>query len=456
MKSLRIHNTLTGKKEEVVPLQDDNHIRMYVCGVTVYDFPHIGHARGAVLFDLLKRLLVHLGFNVTYVRNITDIDDKIIKRSRDEKVSWKHIAHTYAHAFREDMKRLRVDSPDHEPMATDYIPEMIEFIRRLEQSGMAYESNGDVYFSIEKFPDYGKLSGKPLEDLVAGTRVEVSASKRNPLDFVLWKKSGEDDPGWDSPWGKGRPGWHIECSVMSTQLLGPSFEIHGGGCDLIFPHHENEIAQSEALFGKQFAKFWIHNAFVTIDKEKMSKSLGNFFTIRQALERWSPEAIRHFILQTSWSHPLNFSEESLDASRKAVNRISETFDRISRFCPDMSGISSPHFDEFIDALCDDLNSARAMGVLFETITEINRLCDNRTEGDKIMPLAVSFKKMLSLFRLLPEKDNPVSEEILALIRERETARREKDFQRADEIRNILDARGILLKDTPTGTHWYRK
>ncbi|KPK43663.1 MAG: hypothetical protein AMK74_06460, partial [Nitrospira bacterium SM23_35] len=294
---MKIYNTLTGRKEEFIPLSV-NEVKIYACGVTVYDYCHIGHARSAIVFDVMRKYFQHKGFQVTYVRNFTDIDDKIINRARQEGIPWDTVAQKYTDEYYADMDRLGVGRADIEPKATEYIGEIIAIVQKLIEEGFAYEIDGSVYYSVEAFPEYGKLSKRDKDEMVAGARIEIDERKRNPLDFALWKKSKADEPFWESPWGKGRPGWHIECTAMSMQHLGESFDIHGGGADLLFPHHENEIAQSEAATGKPFAKYWVHNGFITIDKEKMSKSLGNFFTIREVLDRFDPEVVRFFLLST--------------------------------------------------------------------------------------------------------------------------------------------------------------
>ncbi|MEW5693741.1 MAG: cysteine--tRNA ligase [Candidatus Hydrogenedentota bacterium] len=453
--SIRIFNTLTGRIEEIHSLRNDKSIGMYVCGVTVYDYSHIGHARGAILFDVFRRFLIQEGFKVTYVRNITDIDDKIINRAISEKTPWDEIAKKYTEEYYKDMELLRVDKATIEPKATEHIPEMIEIVAGLLQKGYAYDSCGDIYFSIDKFPAYGKLSKKNLQELIAGARVEVSEKKRNPLDFVLWKYSKENEPSWDSPWGKGRPGWHIECSAMSMKYLGESFEIHCGGSDLIFPHHENEIAQSEAYTGKEFARYWVHNAFVTINKEKMSKSLGNFFTIREALKRWSPEAIRHFILKTKYSHPLNFSIEDLDASESAVMRLKDLKTRLDELNVCSTTKETAEIEEFYNSLKDDFNTGKAIGIMFELVSEINK-CIEANNLKEIAEHRDTLYRMDDLFKIIPVIKDEITSEDVALIMEREQARERKDYKCADEIRLLLEKRGIYLKDTKSGTKWYKK
>jgi cysteinyl-tRNA synthetase len=342
---LLVYNTLTKTKEEFQPLEP-NKVKMYVCGVTVYDYCHIGHARSAVVFDVIYRYFLFLGYDVVYVRNFTDIDDKIIRRAQEEHTDYRTIAERYIEAFYEDMDRLGVLRPTVEPRATEHIKEMIEIIQKLFDKGYAYQSGRDVYFSVERFPGYGKLSGRSLEDMMAGARVDIDEHKRNPFDFVLWKGSKEGEPAWDSPWGPGRPGWHIECSAMSAKYLGETFDIHGGGKDLIFPHHENEIAQSEAAFGKPFVRYWLHNGFVNINNEKMSKSLGNFLTIREILDKVHPEALRLFVISKHYRNPVDFSDEAIREAERGLERLymtlSEALERIGGACPPGGKVPRPN------------------------------------------------------------------------------------------------------------------
>jgi cysteinyl-tRNA synthetase len=357
--ALEITNTLSGKKEIFTPLRAGE-VRIYVCGVTVYDQCHVGHARALLTFDVVFRYLKFLGFNVTLVRNFTDVDDKIIQKAKTEGTSTDAIAERYIGEFNRDSSALGLLLPSHEPRATDHIPEMIDLIRRLEDKGLAYRINGDVFFSIDRFAGYGKLSRKRLEDLEAGARVEVDDRKRHPMDFSLWKRGKEGEPYWESPWGKGRPGWHVECSAMSTKYLGQPFDIHGGGRDLIFPHHENEIAQSEGAFDIPFSRYWIHNGFVNINQEKMSKSLGNFFSIREILDRYDAAAIRQYILASHYRSPIDFSEEGLGEAEKSVERIYDTLDRLNRsLSPDrQEKAESGVLDEFRKEMDDDSNAGR--------------------------------------------------------------------------------------------------
>ena len=489
--TLRIYNTLTGKKEEFVPLQEKK-VGLYVCGVTVYDLSHIGHARSTIVFDTVYRYLRYRGYEVTYVRNFTDIDDKIIKRANDEGVDYKSITEKYIHEFNVDMGSLGLERPTVEPRATEHIPEMIRLISTLVEKGHAYPSGGDVFFSVEKFKDYGKLSKRNIEEMQAGARVEIDEKKRNPLDFALWKASKPGEPWWESPWGNGRPGWHIECSVMSQKYLGETFDIHGGGRDLIFPHHENEISQSEAATGKPFVRYWIHNGFVNIDKEKMSKSLGNILTIKEIVKNWHPEVIRLFLLSQHYRSPVDFSEDSLSEAKSGLDRFYATIKAIrdemakppsSRAKID-AGVLAEHRQNIEslqarieEAMDDDFNTAQALGHFYDLQTHLNSLL-NLSKGHPSEEIVSLFKQggehfstlgwIFGLFRENPDtyleeqkkeglkKLNFSEEEILALIEERNAARKSKNFKRADEIRNDLLSRGIVLEDTPSGTNWKLK
>jgi len=479
---MKIYNTLTTKKEEFIPANPPN-VGMYACGVTVYDYCHIGHARSAIVFDVIRRYLQYKGYDVTYVRNFTDIDDKIIKRSQEEGIPWNEVAEKYTEEYYRDMDALGVEKADIEPKATEYIEEMIDIVRRLIDRGYAYEADGDVYFSVGKFPDYGKLSKRHLDDMLAGARIEVDEKKRNPLDFALWKKSKAGEPFWQSPWGAGRPGWHIECSAMSIRLLGESFDIHGGGADLLFPHHENEIAQSEALTGKPFARYWIHNGFITVNKEKMSKSLGNFFTIKEVLRSFDPEVVRFFLLSTHYRSPIEFSDEQLREIEASIDRCYTAIIRLHDVLenePRAEGITRPgeifqktlseFRGRFEEAMDDDFNTALALGHFFELIRETNKFLDSRPSTKQEMDLLHEVRKLItemstimnvlrksphdwyvSLMRL---KGIGLSEEeIQQKIAERREARQNKDWGRADEIRNELAEKGVILEDKKERTDW---
>jgi cysteinyl-tRNA synthetase len=488
--TLRIHNTLTGKKEDFIPLQGKK-VGMYVCGVTVYDLCHIGHARSAIVFDTIYRYFRYRGLDVTFVRNFTDIDDKIIKRANEEEVDCKTIAEKYIGEFNIDMGRLGLEKPSVEPRATEHIPEMIQLISTLIQKGFAYQGGGDIFFSVEKFKDYGKLSKRNLEDMQAGARVDIDEKKENPLDFALWKASKPGEPFWESPWGKGRPGWHIECSVMSQKYLGETLDIHGGGRDLIFPHHENEIAQSEAATGKPFVRYWIHNGFVNINKEKMSKSLGNILTIKEILKDWHPEILRLFFLSHHYRSPVDYSEDSFNEAKSGLDRFYSTLNAIQEELK--KPLSQKKIDpsliengrqaiesfqvRFEEAMDDDFNTAQALGYFYDLQTYLNSLL-SLSKGNQTEEIASLLKKGLDhflkigwvfgLFREGPEKylDQQkrdglkrlklTEEEIFRSIEERNLARKEKNWKRADEIRNDLLSKGIVLEDTPTETKWKLK
>ncbi len=495
--TLRIYNTMTGKKEAFVPLRDKK-VGMYVCGVTVYDLCHIGHARSAIVFDAIYRYLQYRGYEVTFVRNFTDIDDKIIKRANEEGIDCKAIAEKYIDEFNLDMGKFRLEKPKFEPRATQHISEMIQLISTLREKGYAYQSGGDVFFSVEKFEEYGKLSKRNLEELQAGARVEIDEKKENPLDFALWKASKPGEPSWESPWGKGRPGWHIECSVMSQKYLGETLDIHGGGKDLVFPHHENEIAQSEAATGKPFVRYWVHNGFVNINKEKMSKSLGNILTLKEIFKDWLPEAIRLFLLSSHYRSPVDFSFDSLSEAKSALDRFYASLKAIQ---DELKKSTSPHAPSpsraegmgeresaikdarqilesfparFEEAMDDDFNTAQGLGYFFDLQRHLNSLLDisKRKRSEEILEILkmgldcfTRFGSILGLFHEDPERYlngqkreglkrlNVTEEEILRLIDERNLARKEKNWKKADEVRNGLFSRGIVLEDTPTGTIW---
>ncbi len=483
---LRVYNTLSGKKEAFKPLRGKK-VGMYACGVTVYDLCHIGHARSTVVFDVIFRYLRFLGYEVTYVRNITDLDDKIIKRANDEGVPWDGIANRYAHEFTVDMEALGLEKPTQEPKATDHIREMIGMVQRLMEKGYAYQAGGDVFFSVDKFVAYGKLSKRDPEQMKAGARVEVDEKKRNPLDFALWKASKPEEPSWESPWGEGRPGWHIECSAMSQAYLGHTLDIHGGGKDLIFPHHENEIAQSEGATGKPFARFWIHNGFVNINQEKMSKSLGNILTIKEILNRYHPEIIRLFLLSHHYRSPVDFSEENLAEAKMSMDRFYSTLQRMGewegkgsegeeileeRVHKSMEEVKA--FPErFQAAMDDDFNTALALGHFHDLARNLNALIGeedvSRGALEALLPVARdSFRRfgdILGLFQCAPEdyfgeqrrreliRLGIDEDQINRMIRERHEARKERDWKRADGIRESLSSMGIVLEDGPTGTTW---
>ena len=454
---LVVYNSLTRRKEPFTPIVPGQ-VRMYVCGMTVYDYCHLGHARVLVVFDMITRWLRASGYQVTYVRNITDIDDKIIRRAQENGEPYTALTERFIQAMHEDERALNVLPPDHEPRATEYIGRMLDMIQALIDRGHAYPAdNGDVYYAVRSFPAYGQLSGKSIEELIAGERVEVDPHKRDPLDFVLWKAAKPGEPAWPSPWGPGRPGWHIECSAMGSHLLGPHFDIHGGGQDLQFPHHENEIAQSEGAHGCKYVNYWLHNGFVRVDDEKMSKSLGNFFTIREVLARYDAEVVRFFILRAHYRSPLNYADPHLDEARAALTRL---YTALRGFNSEAAPIdwSAPYPARFKAAMDDDFNTPEAIAVLFELAAEVNRTHSPLLAGE-----LKALGNVLGLLNRAPEDflqsgqyvaDYP-PERIEALIEARAAARKARDFSRADAIRDELKAAGILLEDTPQGTTWRR-
>jgi cysteinyl-tRNA synthetase len=453
--SLRIYNTLSRALEPFSPIEP-GHVRMYVCGMTVYDFCHLGHARSMVAFDVVQRWLKSSGYQVTYVRNVTDIDDKIIKRALDNGETIRSLTDRMVLALRQDADALGIERPTHEPRATDYVPQMLSLIGTLERKGLAYRSaGGDVNFAVRKFPGYGKLSGKSLDELRAGERVAVLGDKQDPLDFVLWKSAKPTEPAdakWDSVYGPGRPGWHIECSAMSCQMLGESFDIHGGGADLQFPHHENEIAQSEGATGKTLARVWMHNGFVRVDNEKMSKSLGNFFTIREILAKYDPETVRFFIIRAHYRSPLNYSDVHLDDARGALKRLYTALHAVKP-APVEIDWTDPYAARFKAAMDEDFGTPEAVAVLFELATEVNKTGSTQAAG-----LLKSLAGCIGLLQDNPDlflKAGAVLDDgaILELIAQRLEAKKLKKFSDADRIRMELLAQGIVLKDSPTGTTW---
>ncbi len=465
MGMLKIYNTLTRDKQDFKPIEP-NKVRMYVCGMTVYDYCHLGHARVMVVFDMVYRWLKASGFEVTYVRNITDIDDKIIRRAAENKESIHALTQRFIDAMHEDADALGVQHPDHEPRATQYVPQMLEMIAQLEKNGLAYRAaDGDVNYAVRKFDGYGKLSGKSLEDLRAGERVDVDANKHDPLDFVLWKHAREqeaDEVKWDSPWGKGRPGWHIECSAMGSELLGKHFDIHGGGADLQFPHHENEIAQSEGAHRCQYVNYWMHNGFVRVDNEKMSKSLGNFFTIREVLKQYDAEVVRFFILRAHYRSPLNYSDAHLDDAKGALTRLYTAL----KFLPvrpepvegERVDWNTPYAARFKAAMDDDFNTPEAVAVLFDLANEVNR-----SQSPEAAAQLKALGGVLGLLQRDPQAflqggtgggglgDAAINAQIEARI----AAKKAKNFAEADRIRKELLEAGIVLEDTPQGTTWRR-
>ena len=455
--TLRIHNTLSRETETFTPIEP-NHVRMYVCGMTIYDLCHVGHARFLMAFDVVYRWLRTLGYKVTYVRNITDIEDKIIKRALERKIPIRELTDEMTAAMHEDIGALGILAPTHEPRATQYVPQMVSMIGTLERKGLAYRaSGGDVNFAVRKFPGYGKLSGKSIDQLRAGERVAVLDGKEDPLDFVLWKAAKEsepDDAKWDSEFGPGRPGWHIECSAMSCAILGEQFDIHGGGMDLQFPHHENEIAQSEGATGKRFVNYWLHNGFLNVDNEKMSKSLGNFFTIRDVLKRYDGETLRYFMLRTHYRSPFNFSDTNLDDARHALRRLYTALDGVEVGDTAVDW-TQPQAAAFRAAMNEDFNTPGAVAVLFELASELNRTRSPQTAA-LLKGLAATLGVLQQSPRDYLQGGSAVDEaSINQLIAERAAAKSSRDFARADQIRKDLAARGIVLQDSPQGTTWVK-
>ena len=454
---LRIYNSLAREKQEFRPIVPGK-VRMYVCGMTVYDYCHLGHARVMVVFDVVRRWLRALGYQVTYVRNITDIDDKIIKRAQENNEPVEALTARFIRAMDEDNAALGVEKPDFEPRATEHVAGMLEMIRTLEARGLAYRAaNGDVNYSVRKFPGYGKLSGKSLADLRAGERVEIDVTKQDPLDFALWKRAKDGEPAWDSPWGRGRPGWHLECSVMSSTLLGEHFDIHGGGQDLQFPHHENEIAQSEGASGTKFVNYWMHNGFVRVDNEKMSKSLGNFFTVREVLARYDAEVIRFFLVRAHYRSPVNYSDQHLEDAKHALTRLYVAL-KDFRVEPGLPDWEDPYARRFRDAMNDDFSTPEAVAVLFDLASELNRTRDPR-HARLLKSLAgilgLLGREPREFLQALPAGEGLAPQRIEELIAALAAARKSRDFAEADRIRRQLLEAGIALEDTPRGTIWRR-
>ncbi len=473
---IKVFNTLTGRKEEFRPLQSDT-VGIYLCGPTVYDEPHIGHARSAYVFEVIRRYFQFKGYKVRFVRNVTDVDDKIINKAREQKTSedisliCKQIAEKYYNIYSLWMSKLGISPPDIEPRATEHIPEMLKLISILIDKGYAYVSNGDVYFRVKKFKEYGKLSKRSWDELIAGARVHPGENKEDPLDFALWKKAKPQEPYWDSPWGKGRPGWHIECSVMSTAYLGVPFDIHCGGIDLIFPHHENEIAQSEAATGKQFARYWLHNGMLTIDGHKMAKSLGNFVTIEQVLNRYHPDILKLFFLSTNYRNPIDFSWKKLDELVEGKEKLDSFLARTVRIKRNETPLESSKVsnmferlnklrEEYIQAMDDDFNTAVALGTLYELANLGNRILEDATIWfvhkniliSEIRQTILNFGKIFCLFGQVQE-DKEYAQLIDRVLAIRELLRREKQYEIADKIREELMSLGIIVEDGKDKTTW---
>lgn len=476
---LTIYNTLTGKKEWFQSIQP-KHVRMYVCGVTVYDYCHIGHARSALVFDVIRRYLEYSGYRVDFVKNFTDVDDKIIKRANEQGVSCDTITAKFIQAYYDDMRRLGVRPASIEPKATDHMADIVRLTETLIEKGLAYQVDGDVYFEVAKYPEYGRLSKRRLEDLQAGARVDIDERKRHPMDFALWKSSKSGEPSWPSPWGPGRPGWHIECSAMSMKHLGETFDIHGGGMDLIFPHHENEIAQSCGATRKEFARYWMHNGFVQINQEKMSKSLGYFFTIREIFEKskWSQETtgeiLRYFLLSTHYHGPLDFSDQGLDEAKQALEGFYGLFDRLRE--PESIVAADQDLSSSVDraqagfqkAMDNDLNTPAAVAELQNLRSDVNKLLEGGLSTQGRWQARQAFRTLgavLGLFqldqweygmKLGPGQYQLSGEEIDAKLVERNEARKQKNFKKADEIRQFLASHGIVIEDKPDGTSRWKR
>lgn len=475
--SLRIYNTMSGEKIPFEPIEP-GHVGMYVCGPTVYDYCHIGHGRSAVVFDVVVRFLRAVGYKVTYVRNFTDVDDKIINRANEIGTSSEDLARRFIDAFYRDMDALFVQRADIEPKVTEHIEDIIKLVNGLIEKNYAYEVDGDVYYSVERFADYGKLSGRQLEDMMAGARVEVDPRKQNPFDFALWKAAKPGEPSWESPWGNGRPGWHIECSAMGSRHLGKTFDIHGGGKDLIFPHHENEIAQSEAANDHPLARFWLHNGFVNINQEKMSKSLGNFLMIKDILKQFHPETVRLFLLSSHYRSPIDFSDKAMIEADSAMDRIYKSLERLETLFGklnslEMSGKSGQLWQRCIKAMEDDFNTAKALAEIFDAIHEINRVLD-RTPNPKsekrefLKQTYEDIKRCSSVLGLMNSdvaayfeakralgltREGIDPKIVDSLVQERSEARKARDFARADAIRAKLQEMNVSIEDRPDGTVW---
>ncbi|MBY1520991.1 cysteine--tRNA ligase [Clostridioides difficile] len=464
---MKVYNTLTRTKEEFVPLEEGK-VKMYVCGPTVYNYIHIGNARPFIIFDTLRRYLEYRGYDVTYVQNFTDVDDKIINRSHEEGISPEEVAAKYIKEYFVDCDGLGIKRATVHPQVTDNIQQIIEFIKELEYKGYAYAVNGDVYFDTNKFEGYGKLSGQKQEDLEAGARIEVNDQKRHPMDFVLWKAKKEGETGWDSPWGEGRPGWHIECSVMSKRYLGETIDIHAGGQDLTFPHHENEIAQSEARSGKIFSKYWMHNGYININDEKMSKSKGNFFTVRDISKLYDLEIVRFFMLSAHYRNPVNFSDEMLNQAKAGLERLYNTKEKLEFTLSNL--VESPLTEKevelvkelddfrqkFIDAMDDDVNTADAVSVIFELAKLINSNVDENSSLEFAKKCLDEFNELTGVLNIVnKKKDTVLDKDIEELIQKRTDAKKNKEFQLADDIRQQLLDMGIVLEDTRQGVKWKR-
>jgi len=466
---MKIYNTLTRKKEEFIPI-NENEVRMYSCGPTVYNYFHIGNARPFIIFDTVRRYLEYRGYKVNFVQNFTDIDDKMIKRANEENITVKELADRFISEYFTDAKGLGIDKATIHPKATENIDAIIELIKKLEDNGFAYSVNGDVYFSTRKFKEYGKLSHQSLDDLEIGSRIDVDDRKQDPMDFAIWKAQKPGEPAWDSPWGKGRPGWHIECSAMANKYLGETIDIHSGGQDLVFPHHENEIAQSEAANGKPFARYWMHNGFINVNNEKMSKSAGNFFTVRDIAEKFDYEVIRFFMLSAHYRSPINFSADLLEQAQNGLERIYNCLDNLlylgehaqaKELTYEEKALQSRLLEikgKFIEGMEDDLNTADAIAAIFDMVKEVNsNITASSNSSKEIIEFSHSLIKELGGILGIgqKQKENDLDSEIEELINQRQQARKEKNWKLSDEIRDKLKGMGIVLEDTPQGVKWKR-
>ncbi|MBR6567218.1 MAG: cysteine--tRNA ligase [Clostridia bacterium] len=466
---MKIFNTLTREKEELIPLTEGEY-KIYACGPTVYNFIHIGNARPLCVFDVMRRYLEYRGNKVNFVQNFTDIDDKIIRRANEEGVTFKDISEKYIEEFWTDAKGMNVREATVHPKATENIGEIIDIVSTLIEKGYAYEVNGDVYFSTKKFDEYGKLSHQPLEDLEAGARINVGEVKREPMDFALWKSAKPGEPYWESPWGQGRPGWHIECSAMVRRYLGETIDIHCGGQDLVFPHHENEVAQSECCNGKPFARYWMHNGFITVDKVKMSKSLGNFFTVRDVAEQYGYEPIRYLMISCQYRSPINYSFDAIAQCKASLERLytcrnnldfalKNAVEEAGERDAEIVALIDGKKDKFIEAMEDDLNTGEALGAVFELVRDINTHVNEGVQSKTLVEYAVKiFDELMDVLGLLynrNKEDKSLDDEIEALIAARNEARKNKNWAEADRIRDELKAQGIVLEDTPQGVKWHR-
>jgi cysteinyl-tRNA synthetase len=463
---LKLYNTLTGRKEEFIPLEEGK-VKMYVCGPTVYNYIHIGNARPFIVFDVLRRYLEYIGYQVTYVQNFTDIDDKMIKRADEENTTVAELAERFIAEYFADADELGIKRATVHPRATHHIDQIIEIIKTLEEKGLAYRVGGDVYYSSGKFEGYGKLSGQSIDDLNAGARIEVNEDKKSPIDFALWKGYKPGEPAWDSPWGKGRPGWHIECSAMATKYLGQTIDIHAGGQDLIFPHHENEIAQSEGASGKPFARYWLHNGYINVNDQKMSKSLGNFFTVREIKAEYDLEVVRFFMLSAHYRNPVNFSREMMEQAKSGLERLYNAKGNLEHMIRNsdrkpmdaeeaekLNGFER-YRESFRQAMEDDLNTADALAAVFELVRDINSSITDKSSAEFADGALRILTELTGVLGLLQKEEAGLEKEIEALVEKREQARKNKDWSVADSIRDQLKNMGIILEDTPKGVKWKR-